>query len=108
MPKEDPEDSQNQPDASVKKAADSKKKGKADEPEELTPEEEERLRKEREDREQLNNQLQEKWGKMTDDDRFYSTAEDKSKECYITFPELPPEGESEEPTKTCLQEVPLD
>jgi hypothetical protein len=44
---------------------------------------------------------------MTDEERFYSTAENKAVECYITYPDAPPEGESEEPTKTCVQEVPL-
>lgn len=71
MPKEDPEDSQAPADSSVKKADATKKKGKADEPEELTPEEEEKLKKEKEERETLNAQLQDQWGKMTDDDRFY-------------------------------------
>ena len=45
---------------------------------------------------------------MSEEERFYSTAENKIKECHIMFPDLPPEGESEEPIKTCIQEVTLD
>lgn len=111
MPREDPEDSQAQPDGgSVKKPADPKKKGKADaaEQEELSPEEEEKLRKEKEERDKLNAQLQEEWNNMTEDEKFYSTAENKAKECFITFPDVPAEGEQEAPTKTCVQEVALE
>jgi len=110
MAKEDPEDSQAPPEGgSVKKAADpKKKKPDAAEQEELSPEEEERLRKEKEERDRLNAQLQDEWNNMTEDQRFYSTAENKTKECYITFPDLPPEGEQDAPAKTCMQEVQLD
>lgn len=45
---------------------------------------------------------------MTEDQRFYSTAENKAKECHIAFPDLPAEGDQEAPTKTSLQEVALD
>ena len=74
----------------------------------MTPEEIEKMKKLNEEREKSNIEKQEKWNKMTVEDRFYSSAENKIKENWIAFPAIPAEAEGEEPTPTNVQEVALD
>lgn len=53
--------------------------------------------------------MQADWNKLSEEERFYSTAENKAKECYITFTQPVPEGESaEDSVKASLQEIQLD
>lgn len=45
---------------------------------------------------------------MTEDERFYSTAENTQRESHIEFPSKPSETEGEEPTPTNIQDIVLD
>ena len=53
-----------------------------------------------EEREKQNSALQEKWNSLSEEQRFYQTAENKCKENWVSFPTLPNETEGEEPIKT--------
>jgi hypothetical protein len=45
---------------------------------------------------------------MSHEEKFYSTAENKSKENHISFPSIPNDAEGEEPIHTNIQEVNVD
>jgi hypothetical protein len=59
------------------------------------------------EREAENVILAAEWNKMSDKDKFYGTAEDKKKEPYIAFPDIPAAEDGEEPVKTNIQEIAL-
>ena len=113
MPKkEDPDENSAQADQSQKdKKQPPPKKGKPDDKqdaEDLSPEEEERRRKEIEERERKNLRLQEHWNGLSDEDKFYGTAENNIKEHHIAFPPVPKEGgEPDEMELTNVQTITL-
>jgi len=51
---------------------------------------------------------QEAWDALTEDEKFYSTAENTQRESHIEFPSKPSETEGEEPVATNTQEIFLD
>ena len=51
---------------------------------------------------------QEAWDALTEDERFYSTAENTQRESHIEFPSKPSETEGEEAIPTNVAEVALD
>lgn len=78
------------------------------EPEELTPEEEERLRLRKIEAEKQNASRQEAWAALSEDEKFYQTAENKEKESHIEFPDNATEAEGDEPVQTNSATVTLD
>lgn len=112
MPKEDDPDGSQPADGSVKdaKKAPPPKKGGKDavvEEVELTPEEMEKQAKEIEARELQNSQLQSVWAGKSVEDKFFTYAEDKTREPCIKFPDSTAADNADEIIKTNIQEVSL-
>ena len=58
--------------------------------------------------EKLNADKEAEWNALTEEEQFFTYAEDKVKEHHISYPVIPSETEGEEPTNTGVQEVTLD
>ena len=57
--------------------------------------------------EKVNAEKEAEWSAMTEEERFFTYAEDRKKENYIAYPVIAAEGEGEEPNNTGCQEVTL-
>ena len=98
-------------DAGTESKVDSKKppaKGKTVEVEELTEEQKAQLAQAQAEREKYNATKMMEWDQMNGDERFYTTAEDKSVEPRIEFPMLPPPEGEEEPVRSNVMTIVLD
>ena len=102
MPKEDVEPDSLADSKVASGKAPPKGKGAA-EPEELTEEQKAQLAQAMAEREKYNATKQQEWDQMDDDEKFYATAEDRSVEPRIIFPDAP--GEEEGTVKTNVQTI---